>query len=299
MKNRGKSKQAELNRALLAVVGAGDLARVRQTVADGADPRCDNDEPVCRAAAARDLAVLRYLIEECGADAAARDGFPLVTAIFAGDLPLVQYLVGERGVSLVCGDADDVEDHAFYVAATEGELAIVRYLIEERGADPHMGGDACVSGAAWRGHVPVVRYFIEAHGVDPCAQDSWLLRAAAGGGPDMVRYLVEERGADPRARNDEALVAAVEAGDLKVVEYLAGRIFDPVLWRGRDRAAIEVGARAIAERLRATVAFPEDRAVAAIAVVERRALRTVFELKAEAARAIPLRSHPPAPPRPL
>ena len=101
---RGGSKRAQRNQALLAALEAGDLAGAQQAVAQGADPRCDDDEPVCVAASTGDLALVRYLIETCGVDRDARDRGVLRMAARFSFLPIVKYLVEERAAAEVGRD---------------------------------------------------------------------------------------------------------------------------------------------------------------------------------------------------
>jgi ankyrin repeat protein len=283
-----KKQRAELNRSLLAAVEAGDLARVKTVVRSGGDPRCEQDEPVCAASRNGHLMLVSYLIEEAGADPNAQDGYVLAAAANQGHLAIVRYLVERHGVGLGSDDLLFPDSHPLFLAASNDHLPVVKYLIEERGADPRMFDDECVCWAAKCGCLLVLKYLLEEHNIDPYVRDNWLLRESANsGGLPLVKYLVEERGVDPRVRENEAIVGAADGGDIEVVDYLARRIFDPALWRGKDRATIDAEALSIAAKIRASPFMTLEKAKPFVEIVRRHALAAVFQLRAEEARAKP------------
>lgn len=190
--------QSELNQALSSAIFNADLKAIKRAVADGADPRFGNDQPLYRSAEDGHLAAVKFLIEECGADPHAR-----------GDMVLGR-------------------------AIQNGNLAVVRYLIEKCHVDPRAELDRHFFWPAWKGFLGV------------------------------VKYLVEKYQVDFRADNDAAIVAAAAYGQAPVVDYLAGRIFAPELWRGKSRSEIEAEAQKLCDRFAAEGSAEHARQAAAI-----------------------------------
>ena len=77
-----------------------------------------------------EVAVIRYLIEECGVNVHTMDDYALRWASYMGHLNVVQYLV-EQGANVHASD-----DLALRWASGNGHMEIVQYLVE-RGANIH------------------------------------------------------------------------------------------------------------------------------------------------------------------
>jgi ankyrin repeat protein len=194
------------------------------------------DTPLHAAAVAGDVARLRRLIAE-GADVDARDELgrtAVLAATVARQAAAVKVLV-DAGADVDI--RDDNLANPFLHAGAEGLLEILR-IVNEAGADPAIanryGGVALIP-ASERGHVEVVRYLLEASDVDVDHVNNlgWtaLLEAVilGSGGPEhqaIVRLLIDN-GADleladrdgvtplahARARGQSAIAAMlVEAG---------------------------------------------------------------------------------------
>eukprot|EP01064_Diplonema_japonicum_P010182 TRINITY_DN17511_c0_g1_i1.p1 TRINITY_DN17511_c0_g1~~TRINITY_DN17511_c0_g1_i1.p1 ORF type:complete len:662 (+),score=144.49 TRINITY_DN17511_c0_g1_i1:40-2025(+) len=110
----------------------------------------------------KDLATVRSLVEDFGADVNSRTGCwtLLISACELGDEDLVRYLVEHKA---------EVNHHvtngrtALIAASKKGDLNIVKYLVEEGGADPlhrTRAGFNATSAAAACGHPAVVEYLV-------------------------------------------------------------------------------------------------------------------------------------------
>ena len=159
-----------------------------------------------------DLAVVKYLVEQQGANIHVRRDYFLRFAAAQGHLEVVKYLV-EQGA-----DIHTWNDEAFRGAAENGHLEVVKYLAEQ-GANIHTYDDCAFRWAAENGHLEVVKYLVE-QGADIHTENDEALRFAAENGHlEVVKYLAEQ-GVNIHAWNDEALRMAELRGQTEVVEYL-------------------------------------------------------------------------------
>jgi ankyrin repeat protein len=218
-------------RALDIACRSGHLEVVKLLV--GAGARIDYQPyyetgPLAAAAFGGHLHVLRYLVEEAGADERRADlgGWtPLLWAINSGRMKIMAYLLGRLGIDM---DAETAEGkRALEMVCTCGRLEVVKmciaaYLVDRPGIDIDVTtatGHTALSIACDIGRLEVVKLLVEA-GVRVESQSSGamgaLASAAAKGHLHVVKYLVEEAGADVQP----ALASAAAKGHLHVVEYL-------------------------------------------------------------------------------
>jgi hypothetical protein len=95
-------------------------------------------------AAERDrLAVVKYLIEEQGADPHVHDDGCARWALLCGCVSVLRYLIGEHGV-----DPAREKNWMLRTAADVAGVEMVRYLVEECGVDPRVEDDAALLAAA-------------------------------------------------------------------------------------------------------------------------------------------------------
>ena len=88
-----------MNTTVENVITSGDLAALKRLVASGEVP--DGDQPLHQAAMRGHLDMVRYLMEEVGANPRVRDNYgrsSLHIAVFNGRLEVVRYLIEERGM---------------------------------------------------------------------------------------------------------------------------------------------------------------------------------------------------------
>jgi ankyrin repeat protein len=180
----------------------GRLKVVKLLVAAGArvNPQASNDwVPLVSAASGGQLQVVKYLVEEAGADVrwADRDGkTALMYAAWKGHVDVVDYLRGRQDINI---DARSEKGHtALDLACDNGHLEVVKVL-----------------GAAGAR-------------VNPQAKNEWgpLVSAAFKGHLQLVKYLVEEAAADVRCtgpNGSTTLMLAAGGGHIDVVDYLRGR----------------------------------------------------------------------------
>ena len=131
----------------------GDLAKVKEALANGADIHFKNDYPLRWAVSDGHLEMVKYLVFE-GADIHVKDDEPAQLAASNGHLDVVKYLVSE-GADIHAGG-----NYALRRAAENGHLEVVKYLVGQ-GADVHARNDEAAGQAAERGHFAVARFLKE------------------------------------------------------------------------------------------------------------------------------------------
>ena len=138
--------------------------------------------PLSKASKRGQLEIVKYLVEQGGADINFRNGQALGEASYDGQLEVVKYLVGQ-------GMNDNaVVDQALMYASENGHLEVVKYLVEN-GADVRFADDYALRRASRNGHLEVVKYLVE-HGADVHARDNYaVLYAIKEGHQDIVDYL--------------------------------------------------------------------------------------------------------------
>lgn len=164
------------------------------------------------------LEIVRYFIEilEVIPESDILDHALQLRAIENGDLPLVKYFIEQRGA-----DPHVADEGPLRVAAEKGHLPVVQYLIEEAKADPHVENETPIRIAVYNGYLPIVRYLVEKAKVDPRLNNDKLLKHAAYKGYiPIVQYLIEEAGADPHVDDGMPLHLAKKGQHESVVKYL-------------------------------------------------------------------------------
>jgi ankyrin repeat protein len=147
----------------------------------------------------------------------------LLSAASGGHLQVVKYLVEEAGADVRCAGfgGGTVPTHS----AGGGYIDVVDYLqYVKRGVGRTALDYACV-----KGHLEVAKLLVAAGArVNPqhSKKGGPLMYAAMGGQLHVFKYLVEEAGADVRCGGFDGmtvLMYAADGGHLGVVEYLRGR----------------------------------------------------------------------------
>ena len=112
--------------------------------------------------------MIRYLVEEAGADLAIADEngtTPLFVAVVHGHLPVVRYFV-ENGANFN-GETIDIRSKPFLAAVMTGHMSIVQYFVEVLGVDVNSpSNDSCLHIAQIAGHVELITYLIEKGAID-------------------------------------------------------------------------------------------------------------------------------------
>ena len=86
----------ELNRQLIRASEKGDLALVKSLVEQGADVHVDKEGALIWAASSGQLEVVKYLVEECGADINTKDQEGcsiLLNTIVTGQVEVIRFLL--------------------------------------------------------------------------------------------------------------------------------------------------------------------------------------------------------------
>jgi ankyrin repeat protein len=175
------------------------------------------------------LQVVKYLVEEAGADDNRKNEdiwTPLMAAADKGQAAVVAYLLGRPDTNI---NAKDDDAYTALDRACRGRHVEVVKLLVEAGArlEVEASGEVRALGsAAWGGSLQIVKYLVEEVGVDErlADRDGWtsLICAAEGGHADIVAYLLDRRGTDIDAETEgpRALDYAFEGGHLEVVKLL-------------------------------------------------------------------------------
>ncbi|KAE9214543.1 hypothetical protein PF004_g15016 [Phytophthora fragariae] len=180
-----------------------------------------------KAAGLGHLAVVRYLVAECGADVRG------ITALMRADteehLDIVRYLTRECGADVNATDSGEAT--ILMRVAAKGRLAVVQCLVEDCGARVNAidwYGETALLKAAGERHLDVVRYLAVKCGADvntiSSREVTALMEAASKGSIDVVRCLAEECRASVDVVNGSgtsAVMLAAQSGQLHVVRYLA------------------------------------------------------------------------------
>ncbi len=221
-------------------------------------PNYFGETPLQLAAESGSFNVVKYLIEEKGADFNAPDNEGKTSLHWAAEhnrLNVVKYLIEEKGADF--NASDDLGYTSLHFAAVNGSFDVVKYLIEEKGADFNAldnEGKTSLHLAAIHGSLDVVKYLIEEKGADFNAPDNQgrtpLNLAAVDNRLDVVKYLIEEKGTDFNASDNQGKTplhwAAVGLEGLDVVKYLIeekGADFNVIDSKGKTPLHLAAAAR--------------------------------------------------------
>lgn len=140
----------------------------------------------------------------------------IIDAAHGGHLEVVKFLVEELGA-----DVHYKGDQALCWAAGLGRLPVVKYLVK-RGADVHADHNAPLRWAVQYGDYAKVAKYLIKRGADVHAYEDEALRWAAGLGHIKSVKVLIKAGADVRAQDDSAVKDARAKGHTAVVEYIQG-----------------------------------------------------------------------------
>lgn len=165
----------------------GNVALLRFCHNHAFNIRGDDDYIVKCAAGAGQLEVLKFLIEDLGADARARDDEAFGAACSHGCIETAEYL-RQQGCKIKSRD-----NYPVWTAAYSGHLDVLEYL-HDLGLPlnkSRRGDNAPFLDAVKQGHTHIVKYMHE-HGVDIDRHNGQALAAAACNGDlNMIKTLVE------------------------------------------------------------------------------------------------------------
>lgn len=142
-----------------AIAGHEDVVEALLKAGAEVDKMVDeNNTPLCLAAQAGNLAIVRMLVETGGASIKHQNEqgrSPLCMAVYAGREPVVEYLLQ---IGADCDPIDEMGQSPIFFAAYRGRTALVRRLLEE-GADASRTThrrETALSAATEEGHHEVV-----------------------------------------------------------------------------------------------------------------------------------------------
>ncbi|GJN86175.1 ankyrin repeat domain-containing protein 44 [Purpureocillium lilacinum] len=142
-----------------AIAGHEDVVEALLKAGAEVDKTVDeNNTPLCLAAQAGNLAIVRVLVETGGASIKHQNEqgrSPLCMAVYAGREPVVEYLLQ---IGADCDPIDEMGQSPIFFAAYRGRTALVRRLLEE-GADASRTThrrETALSAATEEGHHEVV-----------------------------------------------------------------------------------------------------------------------------------------------
>ena len=197
-----------LNQEQIIICIKGNLEDILSLVDGG----CDINKILFYVCHYGHLEVVKYLIEDYGANVRAENDLAVQWASGGGHLEVVKYLAEKCGAN-----ARAENDEAVQWASENGHLEVVKYLVKKYGS----GVTYAVIWACKAGHLEVVKYLVEECRANARAEDDCAIRwACRAGHLEVVKYLVEKCGADARAEDDSAVQCASENEHLEVVKYL-------------------------------------------------------------------------------
>ncbi|MGI5923769.1 MAG: ankyrin repeat domain-containing protein [Lentisphaeria bacterium] len=203
-----------VDRELLQAGAAGDLAKVREKLAAGADVGARNnagDSALTLAMREEQLAVFRLLVEQGAPVDITEPQLPLDFALSQQDYALARYLIEQRGVDVNALDTHNDFSVLCY-AAGRGDVEALRFLLE-RGACVMVDGrplPKLLELAIGSGSLESLKLLVAAGGIE---KDEYrhqylpLSYACLTGNLEIVHYLLT-LGAD--ARNSDALATAFQ-----------------------------------------------------------------------------------------
>ncbi|XP_028412462.1 2-5A-dependent ribonuclease-like [Dendronephthya gigantea] len=183
--------------------------------------------------ASRSLEIVKYFVENCGADIHCKDELgktALHHAVHIGAINIVKYLVEQHDADL--NIKNERGWTVLHIAVTEGTLEMVKYLVE-KGADVNgKDTDGCTAlrSAVTEGKQEMVNYLVENHAdINNKDTNGWtvLHYAVSEGTLGMVKYLVDHS-ANVNGKSAQGWTvmhyavteAAVRGGLLDIVKYL-------------------------------------------------------------------------------
>jgi ankyrin repeat protein len=213
---------------------SGHLEVVKRLVAAGAkiEPQAsDETGALASAAMGGSVPMVKYLVEEAGADErrADSDGVtPLIAAVKNGRADVVAYLLGRPGA-----DIEEAQTKqgitALDFAVNSGHLEVVKVLVAAGARlEPRAGEElGALASAITGGFLKVVKYLVEEAGADVThvgpRGNTYLMGAAIDGRADILAYLLGRPGVSINARRasgETAIDLACRKGHLEVVKLL-------------------------------------------------------------------------------
>jgi ankyrin repeat protein len=219
-------------RAINCACHFGNLEVVKLLMAAGARVEwqaSDETGALASAALGGHLQVVKYLVEECGADASRADpsgATPLTFAANQGHVEIVKYLLVRPGIIV---NAKDEREMAIKCACRHGHLEVVKLLVAAGARVDCQPSDetGALASAVLGAHLHVVKYLVEECGADTNSADveGWvpLMVAAQEGQPDMVEYLLGRPAINVDAKangGDRAINCACGSGHVECVKLL-------------------------------------------------------------------------------
>jgi len=172
-----------------------------------------------------DLKSVKKLIKK-GANVHAKDELALHCAAYYGHLEIVKYLIEEHGADIqVCGDEEDCED-VFNSAVMGKHIEIVKYLVKKHKDAIRKFVVNAIVNAVEIEEFNIVKYLITEGGADVSEYGEDVLYAAAKMGRiDIVKCLVGEHGVNIYTTDNDRdpIEVAIKNDHVEVVKYLASK----------------------------------------------------------------------------
>jgi ankyrin repeat protein len=195
---------------ILACCKDGDITKLRLWNSLGVN-LLYSESPLIRAVGHGQVDVVRYLVEEVGADvnrATVRGLTPLIMAAVTGNVIMLRYLGKELGANV--NSALDIGTTALIMAAESHHVGIVRCLVKEFGVDVNQAnpnGNTALHQAALLNDVVVLQCLVKELGADVNRTEGGGMKpmdiAALQGHLGVVHWLLAEGGANVDEHDSE------------------------------------------------------------------------------------------------
>lgn len=169
----------------------------------GADISVDNYEPLCEACSTNELEIVKYIIEELGVDPNVQNGEPLIRAATRGHLDLVKYLMSKGAKHYIR------ENFALCMAACHNRVEIVKYLVQDWHADIHAIADWPIYAAISADYMEIFEFlkpFYSREKIESLKREQEIIKMRQED-PEYMKKLYAENGLEWHAHPEERLLS--------------------------------------------------------------------------------------------
>lgn len=212
------NNMSEMQVALIAQAGYGNLVKIKELVEDGARLAENKDQIAYAATNNGQLNIVKFLVENFGDDLYEEVSQKQFVDIAAkcGHNEVINYFI-EQGFN-----ANEQGGDALVHAAENGQIDSVKFLLG-KGADIHHKDDSALKWAAANGKTDTVKFLAE-QGANIFAKDQDALRYSSKSGHTEVALYLIDKGCDPKIAKELATTEVANAVSDHEREKFAARL---------------------------------------------------------------------------